>query len=301
MGKKGASVMSPHVDGFGQRYRPLDHPLQSRREILRGFLTSSIWETVKNPLIILLLLFNSFFILIAVMMTYFGITEMTWVQPDVPVKYVERIMTDSISMYFIVGYWIFILYGAYIGPKLLTQPMEDRSVTLYTCRPITKLDYLMVRMGTFCTFLAFLTFLPVIIIFGVGIGLADIPFSDKLSLMWILPAGLGVAVLVMITVAFVSMAVSSLTNKMAWAVGGVFMVFFMPTVVGGVLYGMTGNEHFLAMSLWFNVEVVMNHLFSIQIMTHDIHWSLSLGILLGVSAFCLWITAVKVTTTEVGT
>jgi ABC-2 type transport system permease protein len=131
--------------------------------------------------------------------------------------------------------WLVIFFVAIVAPELVSRDMRSGVLPLYFSRPLRAADYVLAKTAALITAVWLLLGVPQFIMF---LGAA---FTTKtgMSGVWnelgdLLP-GWAYSLLWAFVFASVSLLVSSLTGKRAFAAGGVVAVFLMTAPVVGVL------------------------------------------------------------------
>jgi len=142
-------------------------------------------------------------------------------------------LKNGLSIIFIL------LLVSVVCSDLIAQDFKDRSFVLYFSRPIKTLDYLAGKMGGAIGVTSILTFIPLIVFCLVMIGTqtGDDYGSSLIVLGKTIIAG------ILTTVFFVSYGImlSSLTMKKTYAGVGIFMSFFVLTIIGDIFVNFDHN------------------------------------------------------------
>jgi ABC-2 type transport system permease protein len=181
------------------------------------------------------------------------------------------------------------LLALLIGSGLIANDRRTNALEIYFSRPITKLDYLLGKLGIVLLFVLFITL-------GQGVLLYVFHVASQGTLAFVVEsADLLLAIVVSSVVITVPMcagilALSSLTTSARFAGLAWFGLLMITGAAGGILEGITGTQKYWGISLIANVEQVCT-----RILLDDpelgFPWQLALGILAGVvllSAAVLW-------------
>jgi ABC-2 type transport system permease protein len=166
----------------------------------------------------------------------------------------ERELTDvalpEYGEYFLFIQSAVILFVAFVGPELLCSDRRSGMLGLYLASPLTRDTYLAAKAIATALVLAFVTIGPPLlmliafIIQGQG---PDGPAAVAATVGRI--AGAGLAITVLFTA--VSLGISSLTDRKAFATAGLILVFLVSSAVTGVLVGaLEAPDGFLVLDLF---------------------------------------------------
>jgi ABC-2 type transport system permease protein len=135
-------------------------------------------------------------------------------------------LKNGLSIIFII------LLVSLVCSDLIAQDLKDKSFVLYFSRPINTFDYLSGKIGGALGITSILTYIPLILYCLVIIATqTGDDYSGSFSIL-----GKTVIAGLINTVFFVSygIMISSLTKKKAYAGVGIFMSFFVLTIIGGI-------------------------------------------------------------------
>ncbi len=118
-----------------------------------------------------------------------------------------------------------------VAPPLISQDLRTRAYLIYFSRPITRLEYIVGKVGVIATFLGAITIIPTMILYLAGLLMS--PSFSVLLATWDLPFRilLGAACLI-IPMSLVSLAFSSLTLESRYAA----FAWFAMWIIGHVSY-----------------------------------------------------------------
>jgi len=159
-------------------------------------------------------------------------------------------LKNGLSIIFIL------LLVSVVCSDLIAQDLKDRSFVLYFSRPIKTLDYLIGKMGGAIGVTSILTFVPIIVFCLVMIGTqTGDDYGSSLSVL-----GKTIIAGVLTTVFFVSYGVmlSSLTTKKTYAGVGIFMSFFVLTIIGEIFTNFNQNWSLVSPSnlLFYSYDLI---------------------------------------------
>jgi ABC-2 type transport system permease protein len=152
----------------------------------------------------------------------------------------EREITDfalpTYGEYFLFIQSAVILFVAFVAPELLCPDRRTGMLGLYLASPLTRDTYLAAKALATALVLAFVTigppFLMLIAFIIQGQG-PDGPAAVAATVARVVGAGLAITVLF----TAVSLGISSLTDRKAFATAGLILVFLVSSAVTGVLVG----------------------------------------------------------------
>ena len=174
-------------------------------------------------LIIGMILVHAFPIIFGAMTPHEGLTaEMMVKNSDFWMAYLK----NGLSILFIL------LLVSVVCSDLIAQDLKDKSFVLYFSRPIKALDYLIGKMGGALGITSILSFVPLIVFCLVMIGTqTGDDYGASLNIL-----GKTIIAGILTTVFFVSygIMISSLTKKKTYAGVGIFMSFFVLTIIGDI-------------------------------------------------------------------
>ncbi|WP_217920835.1 ABC transporter permease subunit [Miltoncostaea oceani] len=130
---------------------------------------------------------------------------------------------------------VILLFAAITTPELLCPDRRDGTLSLYFSTAVSRREYLAGRVLAAILPLLLVTLVPLLVLF------AGIMVFEEFPLAWFwdnwdeLPRILAAGLINAFYYGLVGLAVSSLTARRAFAVGGYLLLLVAPTVVGGLL------------------------------------------------------------------
>ncbi len=130
---------------------------------------------------------------------------------------------------------VILLFAAVTTPELLCPDRRDGTLSLYFSTAVSRREYLAGRILAAVVPLLLVTLVPLLVLFG------GIMVFEEFPLAWFrdnwaeLPRILASGLILAVYYGLVGLAVSSLTGRRAFAVGGYLLLLVAPTVVGGLL------------------------------------------------------------------
>lgn len=130
---------------------------------------------------------------------------------------------------------VILLFAAVTTPELLCPDRRDGTLALYFSTAVSRREYLTGRVLAAVLPLLLVTLVPLLVLF------AGIMVFEEFPLAWFrdnwdeLPRILAAGLILAVYYGLIGLAVSSLTGRRAFAVGGYLLLLVAPTVVGGLL------------------------------------------------------------------
>jgi len=182
-----------------------------------------------------------------------------------------------------------LLLVSLVCSDLISQDLKDKSFVLYFSRPIKTLDYLIGKIGGAIGIISIFTFFPFIFYCLVIIGTqTGDDYSGSFSVF-----GKTIIVGMLTTFFFVSygIMISSLTQKKTYAGIGIFMSFFVLTIVGSIFSTFDQNWVFISPInlLFYSYDIIYGI---------DIPSELNSNII-GILLFCILFIPLVVTYTQI--
>lgn len=126
------------------------------------------------------------------------------------------------------------IFVAAQAPELVVNDMRHRVLPLYFSRPISRLDYVLSKMGALTLGLLALTLLPVLILFVGRILAAEDVVGAIGDEAGALPGIIGNGLLHAIVLASVGLAICAVAGRRAYAAGAVLALFLIGSVTSGL-------------------------------------------------------------------
>lgn len=126
-----------------------------------------------------------------------------------------RPMLWSALIYYFLRYtqlFLVMLVVAVVGPKLVSEDLQSRSLALYFAKPLTRFDYVAGKLCVVGFWVAMVTVIPTLVLYGLSV-LAS-PSVETLAQTWtVVPRVLAYSVLLMLATGAPMLALSSLTSN----------------------------------------------------------------------------------------
>jgi ABC-2 type transport system permease protein len=133
---------------------------------------------------------------------------------------------------------LMVLVIGIVAPPLISHDLRSRAFLIYFSRPITRLEYVLGKLGTVAFFLLMITTVPAMLLYAFGVLLS--PDLGVIASTWDLPLLilLASAVLILPTTSLALMF-SSMTSESRYAGFAWFTVWILGHVIFNVVMGMT--------------------------------------------------------------
>ena len=125
------------------------------------------------------------------------------------------------------------IFVAAQAPELVVNDMRHRVLPLYFSRPISRLDYVVAKLGALTLALLTLTLLPVLVLFFGRVLAAEDLVAALGDEAGALPGILGNGLLHAIVIGSIGLAICAVAGRRAYAAGAVLALFLIGGVVSG--------------------------------------------------------------------
>ncbi|HEY0387525.1 MAG TPA: hypothetical protein VGC71_03700 [Gaiellales bacterium] len=204
----------------------------ARWSALRAMGARRGWKVKVIPIALVLLAFAPALVILG-LRALFGSSSVTRSVVDA-LPYSAYVSTVSI---------VVLVFSVVITPELVCADRRDRTLSLYFSTALGRFDYLAGKLIAAMMPLLLVTLAPVLTLYAGTVLFSVHPLGYLLhhdrDLLRIIGSGLIVATFY----AVVGLAISSLTGRRAFAVGGYLAFLAIPTVVGGTLGEALGSPH----------------------------------------------------------
>jgi ABC-2 type transport system permease protein len=159
--------------------------------------------------------------------------------PAVIAVAIRVLVGDIVELYSYDNYlWgigaLFTIFVAAQAPELVVNDMRHRVLPLYFSRPISRLDYVVAKLGALSVGLLALTLVPVLVLFAGRVLAAEDVIGALGDEVGALPSIVGSGVIHAVALASLGLAISSLAARRAYAAGAVLGAFLVGGVVGAI-------------------------------------------------------------------
>jgi len=242
------------------------------------------WEIIYNAVTIEMdrMRKDKWFIILAIMTGLFGIL------PVIALTMVNISISDGprgeifnardFYTFYSVVFTFLVLLSGYISAKNITTQKADRSITLYLCRPISKLDYLIIKFLMLAFTLAILIIVPNVLLYFIVLGLLRMPFLWNLEHLWVLGSLMLYGTLIVSVFSMLSLAIASSTKRLHWAIAGIFIFLFLTFGMAASMQFILESDLPVLISPWNNLQQVGAPLFGLDL-PFDFPWAYSFVIL----------------------
>jgi ABC-2 type transport system permease protein len=186
------------------------------------------------------------------------------------------------------------LLTAVVGPSLVSPDVTNNAMPLYLCRPFTRTEYVLGRMTVVLYLLAYITWIPGLILFGIQADMAGWEWTKShLYIAWGLFVGLFVWTLILI-----ALAISAWVRWKIAAGGLILAVIFVGAGFGAAINGVMRTKNGYLVDIMEMMKVVWAKLFRYDL-ENGISATQAWTVLAIVSAISLWLLSKKVRAFEV--
>lgn len=146
-----------------------------------------------------------------------------------------------------------------VAPPLISRDLANNALPLYLCRPLSRAEYVLGKMGVLVFLLSLVTWVPGLLIFFFQASLAGVAWTwANLWMVWVI---FFACMAWIVLLALLSLAVSSLVKWRVVASGALLGLFFVPSAFGEIV-----NQLFLTrvghlISIWATMTSVWGGLF----------------------------------------
>ena len=235
-----------------------------------------------------------------------------------------RPMVWSTLVYFFLRYtqlfWVMIVV-AIVGPKLVSQDLQSRSLALYFSKPLTRFDYVTGKLAVVGFWVAMVTLIPTLVLYGLSILFS--PSGETLAQTFtVVPRVIAYSLLLVFGTGAPMLALSSLTSNarflgFLWA-GGWVMTHVASFVLSVALFlgdggkAVKGNDWTGVVSYFKNLDSVAYRLLDLDALltpaaalspkaakwldrlSYDHDWRISLALILTVSVASLVVVTLRI-------
>jgi ABC-2 type transport system permease protein len=139
---------------------------------------------------------------------------------------------------------VILVFSVVITPELVCPDRRDRTLSLYFSTAISRGDYVIGKILAALMPLLLVTLAPPLLLYAGNLLFAVHPVGYLDKHVADVPRIIGAGLVIAVFYALVGLAISSLTGRRAFAVGGYLAFLVIPTIVGGVL-GHALNERYV--------------------------------------------------------
>jgi ABC-2 type transport system permease protein len=130
---------------------------------------------------------------------------------------------------------VILVFAVVVTPELLCPDRRDGTLALYFATAVSRTDYVLGKVSAALLPLLLVTVLPPAILYAGNVLFATHPFGYVQDHLHDIPRIAAAGIAMALYFAFVGLAISSLTGRRAFAIGGYLAFLIVPTIVGGIL------------------------------------------------------------------
>ena len=158
--------------------------------------------------------------------------------------------------------WLAFLMTAWAGPGLVAPDLANQALPLYLSRPFSRAEYVLGKMGVLFLLLSAITWLPVLLLFGLQAGLETGWFEEN---YWMMGSIFLAGILWIGVISLVSLAISAWVRWRIVASIFLFGIFFVGSAFGEMINGIlsTTRGHLLNLS-YLIFGVIWPRLFGVE-------------------------------------
>lgn len=188
------------------------------------------------------------------------------------------------------------LLTALVGPSLVSPDVTNNAMPLYLCRPFTRSEYVLGRMTVILYLLAWISWIPGLILFGIQADMAGWDWTKThFWIAWGVFAGLFVWSVVL---SLIALAISAWVRWKVAAGGLILGVFFVGAGFGAVINSVMRTKNGSLIDIVQMMSTAWGKMFHYD-SGNGISPAQAWTVLAIVAAICLWLLSKKVRAFEV--
>jgi ABC-2 type transport system permease protein len=149
---------------------------------------------------------------------------------------------------------VILVFSVVVTPELVCPDRRDRTLSLYFSTAISRGDYVLGKVIAALMPILLVTLFPPLILYAGNLLFAVHPVGYLDKHIADIPRIIGAGLIIGLFYALVGLAISSLTGRRAFAVGGYLAFLAIPTIIGGVLAHAL-NERYLRLLAFAAVPI----------------------------------------------
>lgn len=146
-----------------------------------------------------------------------------------------------------------------VAPPMISRDLSNNALSLYLCRPISRVEYVGGKMTAILFLLSLTTWIPGCLIFGFQASLAG--FDWVRANFWMLPAIFFACAVWILTLTLLALAVSAFVRWRVVASGAILGLFFVPGAFAGVINELFMTRYGSFLSLWTSINNIWSGMF----------------------------------------
>ena len=197
---------------------------------------------------------------------------------------------------------IFLLFTlfltAVVGSKAISQDLAHKSYTIYFSRPITKIDYILIKHGTVASTLSMVTIVPMLVVYLGLILLSDVDVEYVMDHLWVWGAIIAHSLIIIGVFTTLSLAFSSLTSRRFYAAFGLVVSYLITTIMASIIINDFNEKRGSVVSIYQSIQVVGAEIFDVPGISYDYDWRYNLLVLMVVMVISFLTVSLKIRRTE---
>jgi ABC-2 type transport system permease protein len=207
----------------------------------------------------------------------------------VDAKFFENFLTQQLFFAFVIA--------IYAGSGLISNDLKANALQIYLSKPITRLDYVIGKLGVVAFFLSLPTLVPGLLLFVLAV-----VFHSNLGFLqqnyWVAGSILMYSLVIILTYSLVMLALSSLSKSSRFAGIGFAALFFFSQIVYGILSHILRTTRVAWVSLTNNLTQLGDFLFAAAPLYSSPAWVSGL-VIFGLMAGSAWLVYRRIQAVEV--
>jgi len=191
-----------------------------------------------------------------------------------------------------------LLMAAVVGSKAIATDLSQKSYNLYFSRPMTKGDYIIGKFGTSGILLSMVTMVPTLVTYLLLILLSDVDKTYVIDHLWVWGSIIGQSLIVIITFASLSIALSSLTSRRFYAAASLVVIYLVTTLMAQITVFGFNLDYGWLISIQNNFDILGRTLFDMDISYINFPWYYAAFVMVPLWVLSMLLVWVKVEKTE---
>lgn len=188
------------------------------------------------------------------------------------------------------------LLAVFLGPALVSPDVVNNAMPLYFCRPLSRTEYVIGKMGVLIYLLSLITWVPGLVLFALQSSLAG--WDWMRANLWIAGAVFVGPVMSILMISIIALAVSAWIKWRAAASAAILGIFFVGAGFGGMINAVMHTHYGSLINLSELMNTIWAGLFR-QTLDNGLETLDAWNALAAACAACLWLLFKKVRAFEV--
>jgi ABC-2 type transport system permease protein len=174
---------------------------------------------------------------------------MSFLQPEIladPRHFRIQIWTICYDFFLLMELRFAMIVVLLVGPTLISQDLRFNALPLYFSRPLRRIDYFLGKLGVIATFLGRMLILPCVIAYVLGL-LFSLDLSILRDTLPLLLSSITYGLLISLSAGLLMLALSSLSRNSRYVALFWLGIWFVSSVVGGILENVAHEQRRQAM------------------------------------------------------